>query len=102
MKTTTKKQIYYDCNKILDFPKKSDCSGGSALIPALASFGVTILFLLALVLVLVLRRRKRQIVAKENNAEDRNPIYGMYYFADGEHIDESRSEFLDDNENYGD
>ena len=74
----------------------------SASIPALASFAVTVLFLVGVGLVLVLWRRKRQErVAKMTKAEDKNPVYGMYYFADGEHIDESRSEVVDNNENYG-
>ena len=56
-----------------------------------------------LVLVLVLRHRKSpQRAAREiTKADDENPVYGMYYFADGEHIDESRSEVVDNNENYG-
>ena len=86
----------------LTLQHNSDCSGVPVLIPALASFGVTVLLFVGVVLVLVFWRRKRQQrVAKLTKAEDKNPVYGMYYFADGEHIDESRSEVLDNNENYG-
>ena len=74
--------------------------GVLVLIPALASFAVTVLLLVVLVLVFM-RRKKQQRVAKLTKAEDKNPVYGMYYFADGEHIDERRSEVLDNNENYG-
>ena len=70
---------------------------GSAQIAALV-ISLVVLFLLASVLFLVLRRRKKQ---KETEDEDENPVYGMYEFADGRNIDEGRSEFVDDNENYG-
>ena len=77
-------------------------SGVSALIPALTSFAVSVLFLLGVGFVLVLVRKKnQQRVTKVTKAEDKNPIYGMYYFSDGEHIDESRSEVVDNNDNYG-
>ena len=66
----------------------------------MSCFVVTVLLLLALVIVLVLRCRKKR-GAKESKAEDENPVYGIYYFADGERIDESRSEVVDHNENYG-
>ena len=61
---------------------------------------LVVLVLLVLVLVLVLRRRKKQRTAKEIKAEDKNPVYGIYYFADGGNIDEGRSVVTDDNENY--
>ena len=32
---------------------------------------------------------------------DANPVYGMYYFADGEHIDYGSAEVQDDNAYYG-
>ena len=73
---------------------------GSAQIAALV-ISLVVLFLLASVLFLVLRRRKKQRDTKETEDEDENPVYGMYEFADGRNIDEGRSEFVDDNENYG-
>ena len=78
-----------------------DLPGDLALLAYLASFLGTFLLLLALVLVLVLSRRKKKRTANQIKAEDKNPVYGIYYFADGEHIDESRSEAVDTNENYG-
>ena len=57
---------------------------------------------LVLVLVLVVRRNKRkQKAAVRPKVEDKNPVYGMYYFADGKHIDEGRSEVTDGNDYYG-
>ena len=73
---------------------------GSAQISALV-ISLVVLFLLALVLFLVLRRRKKQRDTIDTEDEDENPVYGMYEFADGRNIDEGRSEFVDDNENYG-
>ena len=83
------------------FLKSFDYSGNFALLAYLASFLATILFLFTLVLVLLLRRRKKKRAANQIKEEDKNPVYGIYYFADGEHIDQSRSEAVDNNENYG-
>ena len=57
-----------------------------------------VLFIVALV---VCRRRKRQRAAVEIKHSDENPVYGMYYFATGDHIDESNSEVVDSNDYYG-
>ena len=45
------------------------------------------------------QRRTRTASAVENN--DENPVYGMYYFADGEHIDYGSVGVQDDNAYYG-
>ena len=61
----------------------------------------TVLLLLALlVLFLVLRWKKKQRI-EDARVEDENPVYGMYYFADGRRIDQGRSEVSDDNGYYG-
>ena len=73
---------------------------GSAQIAALV-ISLVVLFLLASVLFLVLRRRKKQRDTKETEDEDENPVYGMYYFATGDHIDGSMSEVVDTNDYYG-
>ena len=92
--------------KTLDLGEISSTSGSpgsenSALIPALTSLGVIIFCVVALATVCVLRRKKEQRRITERRSTDQNPIYGMYYFADGRHIDEGRSEVLDNNETYG-
>ena len=96
--------------------------GNSALVAGVAIVVVTLL-LLVLLLVLVLRRKKKQRrEAREPRVEDKNPVYGMYffaytllilililvliligmyYFADGGHIDAGRSEVADNNYCYG-
>ena len=72
----------------------------------LAAIGAvsTVLLLLALLVLvlLVLRRKKKQRrkAAKAPRVEDKNPVYGMYYFADGGRIDQGRSEVTDDNNAY--
>ena len=54
-----------------------------------------------MVLTAALKHRKKQ---KDQNHDlqggDMNPMSGIYYFADGEKIDESRSEGVDDNNYY--
>ena len=68
----------------------------------MATPAVIVLLILAVVLFLVLRRRKSpQSAAEQQKPEDKNPVYGMYYFADGERIDESKSEAVDKNVYYG-
>ena len=33
--------------------------------------------------------------------EDMNPVYGLYYFGDGERVDDNNSEMMDENTYYG-
>ena len=65
----------------------------------MASF---LLLLLAIVIVLGLRHKKKeqQRTAREPGVEDENPVYGMYYFADGGHVDAGKSEVTDDSYYY--
>ena len=73
-------------------------------IVVIATISLAFLVLLVSVLALVLRqrrRRKRQKAAREIKHTDENPVYGMYYSATGEHIDESTSEVVDENYYYG-
>ena len=77
---------------------------GFSQITVVASAVATVVLLLALVLVLVLvlvKKRNQRKEANEPKVEDENPIYGMYYFVDGGHIDAGRSEVVDDNDYYG-
>ena len=64
---------------------------------------IAILFIAVLLFIICkCKRRKRtksSSSVEENN--DENPVYGMYYFADGEHIDYETAEVQDDNEYYG-
>ena len=64
---------------------------------------LVLLVLLVLVLVLALRHKKRknQRAAGEIKHTDENPVYGMYYSATGDHIDEGTSEVVDENDYYG-
>ena len=67
-----------------------------------ASAVATVILLLSLVLALVLAKKKNEWKEARAGAGvvDLNPIYGMYYFADGENIDAGRSEVVDDNADY--
>ena len=64
---------------------------------------MALLVLLMSVFVLVLRhkRRKNQRAGGDIKQTDENPVYGMYYFSTGDHIDESKSEVVDSNDYYG-
>ena len=69
-------------------------------ISAIAS-SLIVLAIIVLAFVLVFKRKKNQrSVTGEIKSEDLNPVYGMYYFSDGERIDESQSEVADGNEYY--
>ena len=51
---------------------------------------------------LCLRRKKKK---KENKrsppiSEDLNPVYGLYYFSDGQRVDDSSVEVMDENSYY--
>ena len=51
----------------------------------------------------VRQRRRRRKENKSNQAmdEDLNPVYGLYYFSDGERVDDNNSEMMDENTYYG-
>ena len=49
----------------------------------------------------LLHRRKKNVKEEVIAQGDENPVYGMYYFANGEHIDYGSAEVQDDNEYYG-
>ena len=68
-----------------------------------ASLSAFAVFVIAALVVLCLRRKR---VAGEDSGntgeEDDNPVYGIYYFADGEDkVDNGEIEMVDANELYG-
>ena len=46
-------------------------------------------------------RRKKENKSNQAMDEDMNPVYGLYYFSDGERVDENNSEMMDENTYYG-
>ena len=63
------------------------------------------LLLLLLVLLLLLRCRQRRRVLSQEAEEDledvdESPVYGIYYYAEGDQVDEGRTEAVDVNEDY--
>ena len=63
--------------------------------------GVLLLLLLGVVFTVALKHRKKQKdQGHDLQGRDWNPVYGMYYFADRENIDESQSEVVDGNNYY--
>ena len=70
-----------------------------------SSFGaVLLLLLLLLVLVLKCRRRRQRVPTLEVEGDiedfDECPVYGIYYYAEGDQVDEGRNEFVDVCEDY--
>ena len=61
---------------------------------------VLVILSIALLVLFLCRRLKR---TREPSVEqcDENPVYDMYYFADGQHVDYGTSEVEDDNQYYG-
>ena len=48
-----------------------------------------------------LRQKKRKKdKSSQPISEDLNPVYGLYYFSDGERVDDSSVEVLDENSYY--
>ena len=72
-------------------------SGQVAILVGISAAALLLCFLL---LLLLLRHKQRKKAARQNSREDQCPVYGMYYFADGVHIDGGDSEVVDRNVNY--
>ena len=53
------------------------------------------------VLAFLLSRRPKRPREPSVEQRDENPVYDMYYFADGQHVDYGTSEVQDDNQYYG-
>ena len=47
-----------------------------------------------------LRKKKKEKERKQPMDEDMNPVYGLYYFSDGERVDDSNAEVVDENSYY--
>ena len=54
--------------------------------------------ILAFIILFLLNRQKTK---KEiQGGEDLNPVYGLYYFEDGQQIDDKNAEAIDENQDY--
>ena len=69
-------------------------------VPIVIASSVLLILCIAVVVFLLARRLK---IKREPSVEqrDENPVYDMYYFSDGQHVDYGTSEVQDENENYG-
>ena len=47
-----------------------------------------------------LQKKKKEKERKQPIDEDMNPVYGLYYFSDGERVDDSSAEVVDENSYY--
>ena len=72
----------------------------TVLVSAISSV-IAILFIAVLLIVICKFKRKKRTTSAVEENNDENPVYGMYYFSDGEHIDYGTTEVQDDNDAYG-
>ena len=80
---------------------KSVSEAGNPLTAIIASISSVVLLLSIASTVFLLHRRKKNVKEEVVAQGDENPVYGMYYFANGEHIDYGSAEVQDNNEYYG-
>ena len=69
-----------------------------------SSLTSALLLLLVLLLLLRCRQRKNRVLSQEAEEDledvDECPVYGIYYYAEGDQVDEGRTEAVDVNEDY--
>ena len=66
-----------------------------------AIVSVLVILVCVAVLAFILFRRSKKTKAEEPAEVDENPVYDMYYFADGDRVDYGNAEAKDENELYG-
>ena len=76
-------------------------SSGSQDPALIASISIALILLCVGAAVFFLNRLKKRTSEEPIQQGDANPVYGMYYFANGEHIDYGSAEVQDDNAYYG-
>ena len=78
-------------------------TGTETMVTAAVASVITILILVFVaILAFLLYRRSRKTKAEEPVEEvDENPVYDMYYFADGDRVDYGNTEVQDENDLYG-
>ena len=71
----------------------------ASVIVIVSTCSVLVIFCIALLAFLLSRRLRR---TREASVErrDENPVYQMYYFSDGQHVDYGNAEVEDDNPYY--
>lgn len=96
------KERRFICSKPM-CPKEMKSQTVAADMPTaiIASITAVGLLLSIAVIVFFLLRRNKNVKEEVVTQGDENPVYGMYYFADREHIDYGSVEVHDDNEYYG-
>ena len=75
--------------------------GVNLTIVAISVAVVTFTAFVGLVVVLCIRKRRTTTEEEDPARQDQNPIYGLYYFADGDKIDNEQIEVEDTNNDYG-
>ena len=47
------------------------------------------------------RQRNKKVIEQPAKFDDLNPVYGLYYFSDGQQVDYNEAEVTDENQYYG-
>ena len=47
------------------------------------------------------RQRNKKVIEQPAKFDDLNPVYGLYYFSDGQQVDYNQAEVTDENQYYG-
>ena len=67
-----------------------------------AIVSVLVILVCVAVIAFILFRRSKKTKAEDTVEEvDENPVYDMYYFADGDRVDYGNTEVQDENDLYG-
>ena len=72
-----------------------------AIAVTVAIVSVLVILVCVAVIAFILFRRSKKTKAEEPAEVDENPVYDMYYFADGDRIDYGNVEVEDENQMYG-
>merc|ERR1712012_108889 len=93
------KERQFVCNKKM-CPSGAPVSVTMAVTAAIVS--VLVILVCVAVIAFILFRRSKKTKAEDTVEEvDENPVYDMYYFADGDRVDYGNTEAKDENELYG-
>ena len=71
------------------------------MVAAFAGGSIFLLLCVAFIAFLLCRKRSKKPKEKPVEEVDENPVYDMYYFADGDRVDYGNTEVQDENDLYG-
>ena len=78
-----------------------DSVDSAVVVGAITGGSIFLLLCAAFIAILLCRKRSKKPKEKPVEEVDENPVYDMYYFADGDRIDYGNVEVEDENQMYG-